>query len=438
MLEFKDDAICLSGATGTGLKSQILGEYYPFWWRITSGGEAKGHQLHTAIVDLNAATGRVHIKDTGETIFGSAGHALELKLDNPNADRLKIILREEDIQCFALLKKFIQKRWSGVGIVEDTNTLSLGRHQVFLLRDNLEKVLDSIDRIDAFSELGRTIFLFDPLRSVPYADVEEVAIRRIDSFYKIGTEFIIFLFTSDLFLGRDEFAALPTTTDQNAWTEAQHNSVRETDLAMGGSSWRSAILSERPISEKENDIVGFYKELLRKWFRYVLALPFAPKRGQLYHLFSCSNFEIGIRVTRNFYGEFTRNPKYSPDNRAAYDKFKAEHPDKIVGFVGQRKPAEFKILWKIIKEHEDGFADAMCEDLKDDERSLIGRERILTWLSEQGYLAKTAYSNHHWQRRWPTYSLNWDVVKSKLGVPAPLALVPMLPNGKKSRDENEV
>ncbi len=31
MLEFVGDAISLSGLTGTKLKSDVIGEYYPFW-----------------------------------------------------------------------------------------------------------------------------------------------------------------------------------------------------------------------------------------------------------------------------------------------------------------------------------------------------------------------------------------------------------------------
>lgn len=38
-LEFVEDAICLSGLTGTKLKSDVIGQYYPFWWGITSTGE---------------------------------------------------------------------------------------------------------------------------------------------------------------------------------------------------------------------------------------------------------------------------------------------------------------------------------------------------------------------------------------------------------------
>ena len=315
-----------------------------------------------------------------------------------------------------------------MSLAEDARGTSPGQPNVFVLRDNLEKALDSIQKIDFISQLGRTIFLFDPLRSVPRDDVEKVASRRITSFYQIGTEFIIFLFTSDLFLGRDEFAPLPTNIDENIWTENERESVRETGSVLGGLSWKSALLNSDPIPAKEERIVYLYKEALHKWFRYVLALPFAPKEGQIYHLFFCSNFEIGIRVTKNFYSQFTGNPRFSPDNRATYAKFKTEHPDKVVGFVGQRKPLEFKMLWKIIKEHEDGFCDSMCEDLKEDEPLVFKREMVLTWLAQQRYIVPVSYPNELWRQRWQTYKLNWSVVTAKLGVPAPVPLVPMLPS----------
>lgn len=54
----------------------MIGEYYPFWWSITSGGPRKDHQYPTAIVELNAATGEVYIEDINQTVLGSAGHAL--------------------------------------------------------------------------------------------------------------------------------------------------------------------------------------------------------------------------------------------------------------------------------------------------------------------------------------------------------------------------
>ena len=56
-MDFKEDAIVLSGTTGTKLKCEILGKYYPTWWGITSGGEGRENRLPTSIVELNAGTG---------------------------------------------------------------------------------------------------------------------------------------------------------------------------------------------------------------------------------------------------------------------------------------------------------------------------------------------------------------------------------------------
>jgi len=93
MLEFVRDAICLSGLSGTKLKCDVLGEYYNFWWGITSGGEREGYRYNTAIVELNAATGEIYIKDTQETVLGSSGHALELKVKkSPRTDNLTKVL----------------------------------------------------------------------------------------------------------------------------------------------------------------------------------------------------------------------------------------------------------------------------------------------------------------------------------------------------------
>lgn len=118
MLEFVGDAICLSGLTGTRLKSEVIGKYYPFWWSITSGGKNENYRYSTAIVELNAATGEVHIKDTGETILGSAGHLLELKVRSPNTSNFKVVLIEDNLDCYAHLKKVVRRRWPNVSIEE--------------------------------------------------------------------------------------------------------------------------------------------------------------------------------------------------------------------------------------------------------------------------------------------------------------------------------
>lgn len=115
-LEFVQDAICLSGLTGSKLKCDVIGEYYPFWWSITSGGESANHDWPTAIVELDAGTGEVYIEDTNAIILGSSGHALDLKCSNPNTRNLKVVLVEKDADCYRHLKNVIRRRWSNVDI----------------------------------------------------------------------------------------------------------------------------------------------------------------------------------------------------------------------------------------------------------------------------------------------------------------------------------
>src|SRR4030067_3134550 len=90
-LDFVGDAICLSGSTGSKRKCEIIGEYYPFWWRIASGGQGRNYRNPTAIVELNAATGEVYIDDEKKTVLGSAGHALELKVHITHTENLKVL-----------------------------------------------------------------------------------------------------------------------------------------------------------------------------------------------------------------------------------------------------------------------------------------------------------------------------------------------------------
>lgn len=89
LVQFHGDAIVLSGVTGTKLKCDILAAYYPTWWGITSGGSSRNNPLATAIVEMNAGSGEDHIEETDETILGSSGHALQLKLESPNTSNLK-------------------------------------------------------------------------------------------------------------------------------------------------------------------------------------------------------------------------------------------------------------------------------------------------------------------------------------------------------------
>jgi len=423
-LRFVGTAISLSGPTGSKLKCEIIGDYYPFWWSITSGGARKDYRIKTAIIELNAATGEIFIDETKETILGSAGHALELKVNNPNTYNLKIVLVEDNLECYLQLKEVIKKRWKAVSIAQAEGQITSNNSNIYLLNKQLSDALDLIDKI----KLGNTLalFYFDPLLMVEYETLERVAARRMRYFFKTGTEFIIFLFTSDWFQGRGEFCALPSTTNEETWTCGERKTVSGADKLFGDEIWRSRLLNKNPLQEKERIMIEEYKTRLNKWFRYVLALPFNPKEQQLFHLLICSNYETGIRMTRDEYSKKTGNPKYSPDVNQAFEKFKVHHPETFKRLTGRkRKPSEWKVLWRIIRQHEDGICDSYCEDLKSIEEP-PKLKRILSWLLLKRYLEFFPVKNA-WNWSVTRYKLNWTVVTSKLGVQPPPELKPISP-----------
>ena len=215
MLEFVGDAICLSGLAGTKLKCDVIASYYPFWWSITSGGPNKKHSYKTAIVELHAGTGEVYIKDLKQVVLGSSGHALELKaFKAPMTHNLKVVLVEENSECCLHLKNVVKRRWSQIPAerIEGPWAGSISNN-VHLLNQTLDEALAKVSQIR-----GNVIYFFDPLRSVEWTAVEKVASSRIRSFYQTATEFIIFLFTSDWFLGRDGFSPLPNHQDEEEWS----------------------------------------------------------------------------------------------------------------------------------------------------------------------------------------------------------------------------
>lgn len=421
-LGFVGDAISLSGLTGTKLKCDVIGEYYPFWWGITSGGPKKMHRFHTAIFELDAATGEVYIEDTGETVLGSAGHALELKANTRYTENLKVICIEKDPGCYSHLKNVIRRRWPSIPIEETEGPIESNTSNVYLLNMTLDEALERIEEI----ELGNSLYFFDPLRSVEYDTIEKVASRRMATFYRTGTEFIIFIFTSDWFLGRDEFAPLPITNDEDAWSKEEKETVTEADSLFGDKEWRGLILRDISIEVKERALIELYKKRLHKWFRYVLPLPFNPKKNQVFHLILCSNFEIGVRATRNFYIEKTGNPKYKPDNAAAFKRFSRLHPEIYRGLKGRRRPLQWLILWKIITQHEEGICDCMCSDLIEIESHPEDCQHLLEWLEEKGYLTPFKIKNA-WDSPFKQYKLNWDILRVRLGVDPPPPLVPLSP-----------
>ena len=419
-LEFVNDAISLSGLTGSRLKCEVIGQYYPFWWNITSGGPRANYQWPTAIVELDAATGEVYIKETRETILGSAGHALHLKFNSQSTQNLKVVLVEKDAECYKHLRQVIARRWANVDTEVAEGLKGKNQSNIYLLNEELEAALNAIDKIN----LGNALFFFDPLRSIEYHTIEEVARKRIKTHYEIGTEFIIFIFTSDWFLGRDDFTSLPSTTDETAWSAEETATVSEADALFGDKEWHELILNKDPIDEKENRLIELYRKRLHKWFRYVLPMPFNPKEKQIFHLILCSNFETGVRATRNFYCAITHNPKYAPDNTVTFNKFKVLHPEIFKGLARNRRPTQWRILWCTITEHEEGICDYLCVDFAHIEPDEAKRQQSLVWLETQGYL-KQQNSITAWRLPIKQYKLNWPTIEDKLGIDPPPDLRPL-------------
>jgi hypothetical protein len=254
--------------------------------------------------------------------------------------------------------------------------------------------------------------------------MEKVAGKRIMNYYETGTEFIIFIFTSDWFFGRDDFAALPTTINEDTWSPDRRKTVLEADALFGSSDWRSQILTNKPIYEKENRLIELYRNKLHKWFRYVLPMPFNPKKNQVFHLILCSNYEIGVKATRDFYSDITHNPRYSPNNNAAFNLFQRQHPEVFMGLSGRQRPAQWRVLWSTIKNHEEGICDCFCSDYSEIEEDITERQRLLDWLEQKGYLTKISLGNA-WNSNIKQYQLNWVNIKERLGVSPPPFLKPL-------------
>lgn len=421
-LDFVGDAISLSGLTGTKLKCDVIGQYYDLWWNITSGGPNRGHRCPTAFIELDAATGEVYIKETGETVLGSAGHALSLKYNHPKTHRLKIILVEKHDGCYDKLKEVMKKRWKQANLQEAEKPVSENRSNIFLLNLGFNEALEEIEKID----IGNSMFFFDPLRSVTYDSIEKVAKQRIVDYYQNGTEFMIFIFTSDWFLGRNEFSPFPNTSDADNWSPEENTTVEEANSLFGHKTWQKELLTGETIEIKQEKLIGLYKNQLRDWFRYVLPMPFNPKENQLFHLILCSNYEDGVKATRDFYSNRTGNSRYQPNNKKAYKIFKRRHPNLLRGLKGNQRPMHWKLLWRTIKSHEDGVCDSFCRDFK---REGIGantneRAQILQWLENEGYLTKLTRSNA-WESDIVQYALDWNTLKTNLGVDPPLQLRPL-------------
>jgi len=417
LLKFHDDAIELSGETGTKLKSEIIGKYYPLWWEITSGGMYRKYPYTTTIIEMNAGTGEDYIADSNETILGSSGHALNLKSTNPNTEKLNVILVEEDPQCYTHLLNVIKRNWPN--LTYSKNPFENNEEDVFLLR-NRSEIFDIVEQL----RLGNSLFFFDPLLYTPWSEINKVARKRITDYYQTRTEFIVFLFTSDWFSGRGDLTPLPQTSQKESWGSEEVETVAKAqDLFGYDKSWMDHLLNSKPNEDKIEKMVSIYRNLLHGWFRYVLPMPFEPKVNQIYHLFMCSNYEVGINITQKFYTKYTRNPPFSPNNKTAYSKFVGLHPEKKMR--GSARSDEWKILWEIIRKHDEGICDNACMDLIDIQLDGIFLQESLDWLWTKKYLKEIEHFSHNWDNIPLLYQLDWDYVEETLGITRPLKLMPL-------------
>ena len=437
-LKIEDGALCLSGTTGSKLKTDIVGSYLRFWQSVTSGGGRRAFNISTLMIDMNAGTGLLRIEDADETVFGSAGHILNLgyKGDVWKNRNLHIALIESDQDCRKNLLENIKNHWpmvklkpmKGYYISEDQRTIVFSSQPDFL-------------RFTGWDSMDRTsLFYFDPLRATEWSIIDRIAEMRITKPYRMRTEFLVFFFTSDWILGRKDFTPLPRTKDKSKWTRKEKESVASADEAFGGRKWSEILSKNENIQEMEEELVELYKNGLRKWFRFVQPLPFNPKTNQRYDLFCCSNYDVGMRVIRSFYETRTAPIGVRKKASEVYPLFRKLHPNLVRGLKGRMKPTEWKILWHVIKNHIDGICDEKCQRIRrksgNDGRDI---REVLEKLEKFGYLRKIEPSQWPWEsEKFSIYQVDWNFIETHLKVREPRKPQPIGPDGKINSIDDDI
>jgi hypothetical protein len=246
-----------------------------------------------------------------------------------------------------------------------------------------------------------------------------------------GTEFIVFLFTSDWFTGRqyawrERLVSLPSSNDSQNWTTEQAKTVAASDGLYGNEKWREMVLRSADRSSRQDRFIEEYRERLLSLFRWVLPMPFIPKADQLYHLILCSNYDAGVNVTRSFYCNLTGSPRYEPDNPGAYRRFSRLHPETFARIQSPQRPVEWKVLWQVIRNCEAGVCDARCICIRK-QGSNAETTAAVGWLVENNYLRPLRVESR-WHQHLPRYQLDWDAVRVNLGVAKPPRLQPVTPD----------
>jgi hypothetical protein len=129
-------------------------------------------------------------------------------------------------------------------------------------------------------------------------------------------------------------------------------------------------------------------------------------------------------MNRHFYSTITENPPYSPDSQKAYKNFMAIHPELLKHISGRKRPLQWKILWKIITQHEDGVCERECRDFKDLDNNIDVIQKGLNWLCEHNYLQLSPLSRH-WGVSIPQYVLKWGKTEERLKLTRPPEFQPI-------------
>ncbi|MGM0687520.1 MAG: three-Cys-motif partner protein TcmP [Promethearchaeati archaeon] len=441
-LEFNGDALCLSGTTGSKLKTEIVSRYYELWLDITTGGKRRNYGRPVSIVDMNAGTGELSIQDANEIILGSAGHVLDLRygISPRKYENLSIILLETHKGCRERLSNVISRRWPQV----ELESSGEGR---FESSDGMTVLFTSQNDVLNYIEEGNlnkfALFYFDPLRSTEWSIIDRIAEERIEKPFQHRTEFLVFFFTSDWVRGRTDFAPLPRSKNQDKWSEEEKESAAAATEAFGGKEWMGVVTSEASEEQMMKNFVYLYRRRLRKWFRFVQPLPFIPKKGERYDLFSCSNFHLGARLVSKFYQSKTGGFDVQASADEVYHKFIRLQPKLRRDRRGTTRPVAWKVLWQVIKYHPTGVCDKYCSGIQEHTNNRSEEaQSILEGLEAAGYLYEIKPEEWPWEEeKFPIYSVNWDVVEERLEINRPCEPDPLKPGeeiGRNHRQDDEV
>lgn len=208
---------------------------------------------------------------------------------------------------------------------------------------------------------------------------------------------------------------MPISSDFNSWSDTERETINALSNVLGDDLWYDSILIDEKVEIRMNNLIEEYQNRLYELFRYVIPMPFAPKKDQIYHLFFCSNYHEGAKIITDFYSNETNN-QWKPNHHVYYRKFKKLHQNNIFFPGGSSRPIEWKVLWRIITYYRLGKFDHNCRDLIEKAQSKPQLYETINWLKSEGYVRN--YSKFR-------FELNWEIITNNLGLEPPPPFEPL-------------